>query len=203
MLQIRTGPAQHDDQPLGFLLECHGRIRHFLGLAGKLATLTDVAPAERAQAASAVHRYFSVAFPLHASDEDELLIPALRPRAEPALLERLDALGAEHRTFDALLAELVPLSGTNCGRAGGVGRVSGAACVGRRTARRGARAPPCSRRARDVPRGWPIARLRDARRAPRAGGSKARSGALRIATRTTAARRSLRCPSSCWAGRRG
>ncbi|MBS2028513.1 MAG: hemerythrin domain-containing protein [Deltaproteobacteria bacterium] len=109
MLQIRTGPVPRGDEPLGFLLECHGRIRHFMGLADRLAKLNDVGPSERAQAATAVHRYFTVAFHLHASDEDELLIPALRQHAEPALRERLDALEPEHRVLDALVAELGPL----------------------------------------------------------------------------------------------
>ncbi len=80
------------------LLACHARIRRFTALA---ARLVEPAPAaEVAEAAAAVHRYFTVALPLHVADEEHSLAPRL-----PSLPE-LAAMTAEHRAIESLLADL-------------------------------------------------------------------------------------------------
>jgi hemerythrin-like domain-containing protein len=82
------------------LLECHGRIRHFLdGFARVVVLRTDTrAPAAAAQIA----RYLREGLPRHAADEDVSVAPRLREHfPDPALGALLDALAAEHVTHDA------------------------------------------------------------------------------------------------------
>ena len=106
MSTIRLGPKPAaDETPAGLVLDCHARIRTFSGLAVTLATAA--APdAEVADAAARVHRYFTVALPLHVADEEQSLAPRLR-RYAPDTLAALDDMEREHRAHDALLAGLV------------------------------------------------------------------------------------------------
>jgi hemerythrin-like domain-containing protein len=56
-----------------------------------------------------VHRYFTVAFPLHVADEDESLASRLRLASPPPeVLEAVDTMSREHGPIEALVAELVP-----------------------------------------------------------------------------------------------
>ncbi|MGH9393327.1 MAG: hemerythrin domain-containing protein [Terriglobales bacterium] len=91
------------------LLSCHQRIRHFT----RLAVLLSQAPAtaaEVAQAALAVHRYYSQALPLHEADENESVYPRLRAAAPPAELAAANqAMVDQHRALDANIARLLPL----------------------------------------------------------------------------------------------
>jgi hemerythrin-like domain-containing protein len=52
-----------------------------------------------------VHRYFTLALPLHARDEEESILPRLRGR-EPALDAELETMAREHRDHERLLATL-------------------------------------------------------------------------------------------------
>ena len=63
------------------LIGCHQRIRHFTGVAMKLAHAQGASPEEVTQAAAGAHRYYTVSLPLHEADEEDTLRP------------RLDALG--------------------------------------------------------------------------------------------------------------
>ena len=96
------------EEPLGLLVACHARIRSFTALAQKLAVSKDAQPKLVTEAAADLLRYFTVAYPLHSTDEEQLLEPKLRrsPRAE--VQHALDQLEADHRACDALLDELVP-----------------------------------------------------------------------------------------------
>lgn len=58
------------------LLRCHDKIRTFLDIAARVAA-REGTPAERADAAADVARYFSTAFFEHAADEDESIFPLL------------------------------------------------------------------------------------------------------------------------------
>src|SRR4051812_30710357 len=75
---------------LAALLDCHSRIRRFSTLAIRLAE-ADAPPNEIAETAAAVHRYFTVALPLHAADEDLSIAPRLAVVA-PELRELLHCL---------------------------------------------------------------------------------------------------------------
>jgi hypothetical protein len=94
--RVPTGGDAIDD-----FLACHTRIRRFLTLAARLAEHPDP------EAAAAVHRYFTVALPLHAEDEDLSLAPRLSG-ASREIDDTLALMSIEHRKIDLLLAELVP-----------------------------------------------------------------------------------------------
>lgn len=105
-------PAPDFDQPIAVLRHCHERIRKQLrtlqqlcGEAGRQAT-----PDERAQAASAVLRYFDKSAPQHHADEEEDLLPMLNHTARDAdarlLAELAPAILDEHRRMEPLWRRL-------------------------------------------------------------------------------------------------
>jgi hypothetical protein len=83
-MAVHIGAPRPAAGAVELLLECHERIRHFARLALKLAGTRDLPPAEVAEAAAAVRRYFAEALPLHAADEEESMMPRLRGR-DPAV----------------------------------------------------------------------------------------------------------------------
>ena len=93
------------------LLSCHQRIRHFTAMARRLAA-PGAPPDQIGAAAQAVHRYYSVALPLHEADENQSVYPRLRS----ALLQAGATLAAEanqamvdqHVAIDKLVATLLP-----------------------------------------------------------------------------------------------
>lgn len=99
-------------QPIAVLRHCHDRIRKQLRTLAQLAGPAGAAasPDERAQAASAVLRYFDKAAPNHHADEEEDLLPMLRDTArgdDAALLERLaPGILDEHRQMEPLWQSL-------------------------------------------------------------------------------------------------
>jgi iron-sulfur cluster repair protein YtfE (RIC family) len=115
-IQITTKPAPGDDPTLkeetavDALLGCHDRIRYFTELSQKLARAVGQPPADIAQVAEKVHRYFTVALPLHEADENISVDPRLR-RAVPE--ERLAQASAEmvrqHKDIDEVVDQLVQM----------------------------------------------------------------------------------------------
>ena len=104
---IRSGPLSSSDDPVDHLLACHERIRRFSTLGAQLAE-AEVAPAEEIrEAAHSVHRYFSVALPLHVADEDESVRPRLLAfdGAPRAVREAVESMTEQHTTIEELLAE--------------------------------------------------------------------------------------------------
>jgi hemerythrin-like domain-containing protein len=113
MLNTITGAAAASttsEDAISLLLGCHQRIRHFTGVAQRLAESPEAPPDDRTAAAIAVLRYFTVALPLHEADENESVFPRLRA-ALPAgpLLEANSAMVEQHRALNAALAQLIPL----------------------------------------------------------------------------------------------
>ncbi|HET9553451.1 MAG TPA: hemerythrin domain-containing protein [Anaeromyxobacteraceae bacterium] len=88
------------------LLDCHERIRAFLALARRIAEAGAADPAEAAEAAARVRRYFTEALPLHARDEEESILPRLRG-LDAVVDAELDAMAREHREHGRPLDELV------------------------------------------------------------------------------------------------
>jgi hemerythrin-like domain-containing protein len=88
------------------LLECHGRIRAFLALARRLGEANDESAEAVSDAAIRVHRYFTVALPLHARDEEESIQPRLRGR-DPLLDLQLDVMVREHQEHQRPLGRLI------------------------------------------------------------------------------------------------
>ena len=106
----RAQPTPSDD-PVDLLLACHTRIRDHLARAQQLVARELVAPdAQIAEAAAAVHRYFSVALPLHIADEEESLRPRLLASVpdDAELVAALAQMTDEHARIDDTLAALLP-----------------------------------------------------------------------------------------------
>lgn len=91
------------------LLECHERIRRFSRLAVRMAESPGEPPEVIVDAASRLHRYFTVGLPRHVADEDLSILPRLRGAAAPSVDEALSIMNREHEEIDRIVAELVPL----------------------------------------------------------------------------------------------
>jgi hemerythrin-like domain-containing protein len=103
---IRPGkPAVHGDA-VDLLLECHGRIRAFLGMARRLGEARNEPAEAVSDAAMQVHRYFTLALPLHARDEEDSILPRLRGR-DHRVDRELEVMVEEHRAHEDPLGRLV------------------------------------------------------------------------------------------------
>jgi hemerythrin-like domain-containing protein len=108
-IQIGSAPPVLERDAVDMLLACHQRIRSFTSIAVRLAVAAGAPPPEIANAAGAVHRYYSVALPLHEADENDSVYPRLRHRlADPAETASLQAMVDQHGPIDAVVAELLP-----------------------------------------------------------------------------------------------
>ncbi len=97
------------EDALDLLTGCHDRIRHFTGVAVKLAHAQGAATEEIVQAAAGIHRYYSVSLPLHEADEDQTLQPRLHAVAGEQVRHALVAMADQHQAIDELLERLLPL----------------------------------------------------------------------------------------------
>jgi hemerythrin-like domain-containing protein len=104
LIQLQR-PEKNSQDALSWLLSCHERIRHFTKLAQTLAASTKASEAEIIEAARAVHRYFTVALPLHEQDEEESLSPKIFGR-ENEIDDALSQMKQEHRAVDSIVAEM-------------------------------------------------------------------------------------------------
>ena len=108
--QISPAKSQpKTEDAVDLLTGCHDRIRHFTGVAVKLAHAQGAAPQEIVQAAAGVHRYYSVSLPLHEADEEETLRPRLGTVADEKVRHALMAMSEQHMAIDELLERLLPL----------------------------------------------------------------------------------------------
>lgn len=104
---LNAKPTEED--AIALLLGCHQRIRHFTGVALRLAESPQASQQERADAALAVLRYYTIALPLHEADENDSVYPRLHKKLpEGALAEANENMVSQHQTIDALVATLVP-----------------------------------------------------------------------------------------------
>ena len=103
-----AAPAVERDA-VDMLLACHQRIRNFTGIAVRLADASGAALPDIANAAEAVHRYYSVALPLHEADENDSVYPRLwRNLTDSSERESLQAMVDQHGPIDEVVARLVP-----------------------------------------------------------------------------------------------
>ncbi len=128
LTQIQSAAAPLREETVREALEgCHARIRHFTEMACRLAHAHDADAEQVQRAAREVHRYFTVALPLHEADENQSLHPRMiaalgasadttqdSDNPETALLRRLggpaaDAMVEQHESIDQLVERLVPL----------------------------------------------------------------------------------------------
>jgi len=120
------GPGKHaaPGDAVDLLLDCHARIRHFLALARRLGEARGESPEALAEAAGQVHRYFTLALPLHARDEEESIAPRLKGR-DAALDAELVAMAREHREHQRPLGTLVAACAEVAGDPGRLAEVAG------------------------------------------------------------------------------
>ncbi len=108
---MRTSGAVALEGPAALLLGCHQRIRHFTGMAVRIAD-SPAAPSDEIRAATeAIVRYFTIALPVHEADENESISPRLR-HAVPAsdlVAKAVETMVSQHQAIDELLESLVPL----------------------------------------------------------------------------------------------
>jgi iron-sulfur cluster repair protein YtfE (RIC family) len=106
---LKNGESSEDAVTL--LLGCHERIRHFAGMSVRLASARGLPDSEIASIAEKLHRYFTIALPLHEADENESLHPRLRAAAPEGELAgpAVDAMVEQHRSIDEIVERLVPL----------------------------------------------------------------------------------------------
>ena len=108
--QISPLPAQpKTEDAVDLLIGCHQRIRHFTGVAVKLAHAQGASPEDVVQAAAAAHRYYTVSLPLHEADEEETLRPRLDAVGNEKVRHALMAMTDQHLAIDELLERLLPL----------------------------------------------------------------------------------------------
>jgi hypothetical protein len=110
--QIKLRPKASESQDVSeLLLACHQKIRHFSGVAVRLAHGHGATEPEIAQAADSLHRYFSVALPLHEADENLSLHPRLGRAVPEGELAgpAADAMLDQHLAIDELVERLIPL----------------------------------------------------------------------------------------------
>ncbi len=108
--QISPLPSQpKTEDAVDLLIGCHQRIRHFTGVAGKLAHAQAATPEEVVQAAAGVHRYYTVSLPLHEADEEETVRPRLDWDGDEKLRHALIAMADQHLAIDELVERLLPL----------------------------------------------------------------------------------------------
>ena len=103
------GTDSKPEDAVDLLLGCHQRIRHFTGVAAKLAHAQGASPDEVREAAASVHRYYSVSLPLHEADEDLTLHPHLSSVADERLRHGLLAMADQHQAIDELIERLLPI----------------------------------------------------------------------------------------------
>lgn len=110
LVTLRRNGEERVSDAVDMLLACHVRIRAFTDTAGRLGRVLDVAPAEVGDAAARVHRYYTVALPLHAEDEDRSVAPRLRAVALPhGVEEALTAMTHQHLGIEEATAAVAPL----------------------------------------------------------------------------------------------
>jgi hypothetical protein len=103
---ITLGNRSHAEPALlARFTDCHARIRKFCALARRLGQ-GDVEGDEAREAALAVHRYFTVALPLHVQDEEDSLAPRLMRVGDDAVTDSLEAMSRDHLELDDNLAAL-------------------------------------------------------------------------------------------------
>jgi iron-sulfur cluster repair protein YtfE (RIC family) len=108
--QISPLPSQpKSEDAVDLLTGCHQRIRHFTGVATKLAHAQGALPDEIRQAAAGAHRYYTISLPLHEADEEQTVRPRLDSIGDEKLHHALLAMTDQHMAIDDLLERLLPL----------------------------------------------------------------------------------------------
>jgi iron-sulfur cluster repair protein YtfE (RIC family) len=103
---VKIGSVEKPTDIVDLLLECHERIRTFIGIARRIAGAHDSPPAEVRAAAARVTRYFSESLPLHVADEEQSILPRLQGK-DPAIDAVLAEMHLEHERHEPQLEALL------------------------------------------------------------------------------------------------
>ncbi len=104
-----------EENAVDMLLSCHERIRRFTALARKIAECKEASADQLCDAAADVHRYFTVALPLHEADETLSIEPRLQafaPDSEAGHAAR--EMIRQHGAINTVLRQLLPLWDALC-----------------------------------------------------------------------------------------
>jgi hemerythrin-like domain-containing protein len=113
---IRTSSllSTKKETALDLLLGCHQRIRHFTAIARRMAENPAASLDEVSEAAEAVHRYFTVALPLHEADENDSIDPRLQAAGNIDLAHASEEMVRQHKSINVVLRQLLPLWDALC-----------------------------------------------------------------------------------------
>jgi iron-sulfur cluster repair protein YtfE (RIC family) len=103
---VNIGPLNEPSDIVDLLIECHERIRKFIGLAVQLAKTEELADTDVRDAAARVTRYFFEALPLHVADEEESILPRLQGKTAE-LDASLSEMHEEHREHEPQVENLL------------------------------------------------------------------------------------------------
>lgn len=103
---VQLGSRPPVEGPEGLLLECHERIRRFVGLAAEVGARPELPAPEVVDACERCARYFREALPLHVEDEEASVRPRLAG-AGPEVASALAQMHDEHAAHEPLLAALL------------------------------------------------------------------------------------------------
>jgi hemerythrin-like domain-containing protein len=103
---VQLGKRNETLHVVDLLVECHGRIRRFLGIATQLAQVREPAAEVVRDTAGQVRRYFAEALPLHIADEDDQISESLRGRSD-IVDAALDKMSQEHVHHEVLVNRLI------------------------------------------------------------------------------------------------
>ena len=121
--------APHGGDVIDALVDCHLRMRQCTRRAAELDSQPEPGPETTREVAAKIHRYFTVALPLHEEDEEGSLFPRLLERM-PQLRQRLAAFRRDHEALNDGVAGIVAASlevKSGPGDAAAVGRLASAA----------------------------------------------------------------------------
>lgn len=100
------GRSSQREDLVGLLLECHQRIRTFVGLAAEVGRRSELPDAEVDDACRRCERYFTEALPLHVEDEEQSLLPRLGG-FDDELDRALAAMHSQHELHAPILQEML------------------------------------------------------------------------------------------------
>lgn len=110
LVHLRRGAAPTVDhsRPEDLLLACHARIRSITELAHRIANAEDLE--DLAEGSGRVRRFYSIALPLHAEDEDSSVLPRLIHLSHDREVEHaLVKMSNEHPLVDELCGRAADL----------------------------------------------------------------------------------------------
>jgi hemerythrin-like domain-containing protein len=110
MIQIGKSREAVSDEPLDFLVACHGRILNRLEILARVAEGIERDPSAAISALRNTIRFFDISGRLHTEDEEQSVFPRLRPRLSSEQLAYLDSLESQHREKERVYAEIKSLA---------------------------------------------------------------------------------------------